>query len=506
MIKQSLANSLSINIHSISFYKVLKKSLDARSKIILCRLKIEAYINEPTPDFKPITRNYKNVSKSKNVIIIGAGPAGLFCALSLIEQGIKPIILERGKDVRSRRFDLANINRKGIVNENSNYCFGEGGAGTYSDGKLYTRSNKRGNINHILETLVLHGANPDILVEAHPHIGSNKLPKVIENIRNTILNHGGEIHFQNHVTDFLLNENKIKSVITACGKEYFSNKFVLAVGHSSRDIFYLLAKKNIRIEAKPFALGVRIEHPQQIIDTEQYHCETRADYLPPAAYSLSTQVLDRGVFSFCMCPGGFIVPAATNAAELVINGMSLSNRGSAYANSGTVVSVELEDLATFAKQNKHIENKNLLALEFQKSVEQVAFKFGGGSQVAPSQRLTDFVENKLSNNLPKCSYKPGVNSVLLSEVLPSFIFEKLRLGIKDFSKKMKNYFTNEAIVLATESRTSSPVSIPRDRIKLSHSEVINLFPTGEGAGYAGGIISAAIDGIRVAESIANEFA
>ncbi|MBL0333124.1 MAG: FAD-dependent monooxygenase [Chlorobi bacterium] len=488
---------LSISVDSITSLKILKRSIDARSKIILIRLKVEVTFNELAKIEIENRTKYFDVNLNKRVIIVGSGPAGLFCALKLIEYGIKPIIIERGKDVRARRFDLAAINKKGIVNNDSNYCFGEGGAGTYSDGKLYTRSTKRGNVNEILSVLVQHGASQDILIDAHPHIGSNILPKVVNEIRNTIIEYGGEFHFNERVIDFIIDNNIIKGAITNSGNEYIGDFLVLAVGHSSRDIFKLLNDKNILIEPKPFALGVRIEHPQSIIDSVQYHCETRDDLLPPASYSMNAQSNGRGVFSFCMCPGGFIVPSATAKNELVVNGMSLSNRGSKFANSGVVVSVEMNDLIPYKVYG------NLSALQFQKEVEEKSDMFGGGLQVAPAQRLMDFIEGKTSTNMPDCSYKPGINSIDLKNVLPNFIHSRLVDGIKQFGKKMKSYLTNEAVILSTESRTSSPVKIPRDKELLNHLVILNLFPCGEGAGYAGGIVSAAIDGVRVAEQINN---
>jgi uncharacterized FAD-dependent dehydrogenase len=433
---------------------------------------------------------------SDNVIIIGAGPAGLFAALELIQQGIKPVILERGKNVRDRRRDLAALNREGILDIDSNYCFGEGGAGTYSDGKLYTRSNKRGSIDKVMQLFVQFGADPSILYTAHPHIGTNKLPGIIQSIREQIIAAGGEVHFNERVTDFILSNNTIKSVVTTSGNTFSGKSVILATGHSAKDIFELLHKKQILIEPKPFAMGVRIEHPQALIDSIQYHCplqENRDPFLPPAAYQLVEQVRGRGAFSFCMCPGGIIATASTSQEALVVNGWSPSKRNNPFANSGMVVQVELNDL----KKNNHV-----LALhDFQEAVERKAYEAGGGLFVAPAQRMTDFVQQRASSSLPENSYLRGVNAVNLHEVLPPFIGQTLKEAFKAFGKKMKGYFTEEAILIAPESRTSSPVRIPRDPETLQHPHVQNLYPCAEGAGYAGGIVSAAMDGQKVAERI-----
>jgi uncharacterized FAD-dependent dehydrogenase len=416
--------------------------------------------------------------------------------LRLIEQGIKPIVLERGKDVRARRRDLAAINKEGIVNPESNYCFGEGGAGTYSDGKLYTRSTKRGDVYKVLSMLVHFGADEKILYEAHPHIGTNKLPHIITAIRNTIIKYGGEVLFEKKVVDFIVEKNTIAGIATADGDTMKADAVILATGHSARDIFQLLQAKKILIEAKPFALGVRVEHPQALIDTIQYHCPSRGDYLPPAAYSLVQQVNGKGVFSFCMCPGGIIAPAATNANEIVVNGWSPSKRNNPYANSGIVVSVEEKNVQPFKKYGP------LAAMYFQASVEEKAFKEGGGKLAAPAQRMVDFSENKISSSLPGCSYLPGIHSTDLKQVLPPFIHQSLQIAFKEFGKKMKGYFTNDAVVVATESRTSSPIRIPRNNDDLQHPQIKNLYPCGEGAGYAGGIVSAAMDGEKIANQIA----
>ncbi|MDQ6904673.1 MAG: NAD(P)/FAD-dependent oxidoreductase, partial [Bacteroidota bacterium] len=480
---------------------------------------VNAYINEPFIKREADEFLLKNVTHSqKKVVIIGAGPAGLFAALQLIELGIKPIIIERGKEVRERRRDLALLNKKGIINPESNYCFGEGGAGTYSDGKLYTRSSKRGNIDRILNLFVHFGAEENILYEAHPHIGTNKLPQIITAMRNRILDYGGEFKFDKKVIDFVIDKEEVKSVKTADGEIISGDQFILATGHSARDIFILLHEKNLALIAKPFALGVRIEHPQRIINDIQYSNNSNLsalqvnenNFLPPASYSLVEQVDGRGVFSFCMCPGGIIAPASTNDGELVVNGWSPSKRNNPYANSGLVVQVEIEDVVktNAALPGKVSNDSPLLMMYFQKEIEEHAFAAGGGNFVAPAQRMIDFAEDKLSKDLPSCSYIPGLQSVELKNVLPSFISNRLRKAIKVFGKKMpgrnglSGYFTNEAVLVATESRTSAPVRIPRDSETLNHPQIKNLFPCGEGAGYAGGIVSAAMDGEKVARVIA----
>lgn len=495
-IKNYIAASEGISASAVSGFFILKKSIDARGRQVWFNLSVQAFINEPFQERTILDFNFKNVRTSlKRVIIIGAGPAGLFAALHLLENGIQPIILERGKDVKARRRDLAVLNKDGIINPESNYCFGEGGAGTYSDGKLYTRSTKRGDINRILNLFVHFGAPENILYDAHPHIGTNKLPHIISAVRQTIEEHGGLFLFEKKVTDFIIERDSIGGVVTADGNTFKADAFILATGHSARDIFTLLHHKKITIELKPFALGVRIEHPQSLINTIQYHQHTAA--MPPASYSLVEQVQQRGVFSFCMCPGGIIAPAATNAGELVVNGWSPSKRNNPYANSGMVVTVEEKDVQAFKTSGA------LAAMYFQQSVEQKAFAAGGDKFIAPAQRMVDFAERKHSATLPQCSYHPGVISQALNEVLPGFIYKTLSEGFKAFGKKMKGYYTNDAIVVATESRTSSPVRIPRDDIKLSHPQFTNLYPCGEGAGYAGGIVSAAMDGERVAEVIRN---
>ena len=495
-LKKIVAAEVGCAASEVTGYTILRRSIDARSRQVFINLSIEAFINEPYHQrpFKMV--QFDDVSHAeKKVIIIGAGPAGLFAALQLIEKGIKPIILERGKDVKSRRRDLAVLNKEGIINPESNYCFGEGGAGTYSDGKLYTRSTKRGDVSRILNLLVQFGADEKILYEAHPHIGTNKLPQIITAIRKQIIDSGGEFLFEKKVIDLETVDGIIKKVVTADGATIEGDNVILATGHSARDIFLMLHDKKIKIEFKPFALGVRVEHPQSLIDSVQYHCTVRDEFLPPSSYSLVHQVDGKGVFSFCMCPGGIIAPAATNPNELVVNGWSPSKRNNPFANSGMVVSVEEKDVLHYKKHGP------LSAMYFQQEVEQKAFAAGGGKFVAPAQRLIDFCENKMSSTLPECSYIPGINSAELKDVLPFFINERLRSGFKEFGKKMTGYYTNDAVIVATESRTSSPVRIPRDPETLRHPQIENLYPCGEGAGYAGGIVSAAIDGERVALSI-----
>ena len=512
-IKNLIAKTTGKKTSSITGFQIHKKSIDARGRTIWVNLTVNAFIDEPFQQRNIQHFNFKDVTNvNKKVLIIGAGPAGLFAALQLIELGIHPIILERGKDVRARRRDLAVLNKEGTVNPESNYCFGEGGAGTYSDGKLYTRSNKRGDIDRILNLFVHFGAEEKILYEAHPHIGTNKLPQIITAMRQLIEESGGQFLFNKKVIDFIIEAAAIKGVTTADGDHFFANAVILATGHSARDIFELLHSKNILIEAKPFALGVRVEHPQQLIDNVQYHCDARGEFLPPASYSLVEQVNGRGVFSFCMCPGGIIAPAATAPGELVVNGWSPSKRNNPFANSGMVVSVEEKDAWREFKKLKGfkgfeniggLENSPLLLMEFQKMVEQQCFVAGGGKSVAPAQRLVDFSNGQHSASLPVCSYQPGLHSAQLSEVLPSFIYDCLAKGFQSFGKKMRGYFTNEAIVVAAESRTSSPVRIPRDNETLTHPQIKNLYPCGEGAGYAGGIVSACMDGERIAKQLAN---
>lgn len=475
---------------------VRRRSIDARGYQPVYRLLVTIYVDEKPRAEPAILEQLQNVEDAPRVIIVGAGPAGYFAALELIELGLKPIIFDRGKDVQTRRRDLRAIQQFGIVDPHSNYCFGEGGAGTYSDGKLYTRSHKRGSIAKALQLFVEHGAVSDIMVDAHPHIGSNKLPKIVANIRETILKYGGEIHFDSHVTDFIYQDKKLKGVIVNDKEEHIGVATILATGHSARDIYYLLFDKKIRLENKPFALGVRVEHSQSLIDKIQYRQEHREENLPASSYKLVCQIEKRGVFSFCMCPGGLVVPAATAPGEIVVNGMSMSRRDSPFANSGTVVAVEEEDLIPFAKHGV------FAGLEFQKSVEQAMWAYGDGSQKAPSQRMTDFVKNKVSKDLPSTSYIPGLISAPVHELLPKGISHKLQLGMKEFGRKMKGYFTAETNVIGTESRTSSPIRIPRNPSTLMHEDAEGLFPCGEGAGFAGGIISAAMDGQNVAKAVA----
>jgi uncharacterized FAD-dependent dehydrogenase len=481
------------------YFQITRRSVDARKKQVKVHLQVEVRDTPFEVDFVEYQKEEHNVRNADPVIIVGAGPAGLFAALRAIEGGLKPIVLERGKDVQARRRDLAAINKNHIVNPESNYCFGEGGAGTYSDGKLYTRSKKRGSVRRIFEILVAHGATPEILFEAHPHIGTNKLPKLVTALRESIEAAGGEVRFDAKVTEILLKKGEAKGVKLESGESLKGIAVLLATGHSARDIFRMCQSQSIKIEAKPFALGVRIEHPQQLIDRIQYHCDSRGEYLPASSYALVAQTqynqVERGVFSFCMCPGGFIVPAATSPGEIVVNGMSPSRRDGKYANSGMVVAVELDDIPEFKKFGE------LAAMEFQASVEQQAWILGGQSQVAPAQRMVDFVQRKISTSLPETSYQPGLLSVSMDEVLPKFISSRLRQGFQVFGKKMSGYLTNEAQIVGVESRTSSPVRIPRDRETCEHLEVKRFFPCGEGAGYAGGIASAAMDGERCMEAI-----
>lgn len=504
-LKQIASQKLAVSFAQITHFKILKRSVDARSRNIKINLKVEIYISEPAPVPVNYKIDYPDVSSKPPVIIVGAGPAGLFAALELIEKGFKPVVIERGKDVKSRRRDLAAINKNHIVNSNSNYCFGEGGAGTYSDGKLYTRSTKRGDVNKVLEIFVAHGADENILVEAHPHIGTNKLPKIIQAIRQTIIDSGGEVHFNMQVIDFIISDNKIKGVLCndlekKATAEFNANHLILATGHSARDIFELFYKKNILLEGKTFAMGVRVEHPQMLIDSLQYHCsvsevEEKREFLPAASYSLVHQAMGRGVYSFCMCPGGIIAPCATAPGEVVTNGWSPSKRNNPFANSGIVVTIEPEDYL------KYSEFGPLAGLKYQQDLEKMAWNAGGQNQTAPAQRLVDFVNNKLSADLPEVSYQPGIKSAPLHQLLPPEIGKRLQIGFKEFGNKMRGYLTNEAVIVGVESRTSSPVRIPRNE-SLQHPQIKGLYPCAEGSGYAGGIVSAAIDGQKCAAAIA----
>lgn len=497
-IRLAIAAEAGVPAKRIKGYTLQKRSIDARGRQPHYILQLQVFIDEPVQEPQAFDPQLQNVTNATPIVIIGAGPAGLFAGLKLIEMGYKPIIIERGKDVRSRRRDLAAINKEGVVNPESNYCFGEGGAGTYSDGKLYTRSTKRGNVQRILQLFIHFGADPNIAVDAHPHIGTNKLPGIITAMRDGIIECGGEVLFSTKLEDLLLDGDKIKGVRCSDGTVINTKSVILATGHSARDIYTLLHNKGITVESKPFALGVRIEHPQQLIDSIQYHCTVRDEHLPPASYSVVAQEYGRGVFSFCMCPGGIIAPAATNPGELVVNGWSPSKRNNPYANSGTVVAVDEIDYAAYGFHGP------LAGMQYQQMVEQKAFEAGGGKLVAPAQRMDDFVRGKVSSTLPGCSYLPGLNSVSLYDVLPKDVAQALKSAMTDFGKKMKGYYSNEAVMVATESRTSSPVRIPRDKETLQHVQIKGLYPCAEGAGYAGGIVSAAIDGERCAEAaIAN---
>lgn len=494
----SIATGLAAS--EITDLQILRRSVDARQRVVKMNLTLRLYIGEPAAEDPILLPDYPNVDAAEPVVIVGAGPAGLFAALRCIELGKKPIVLERGKDVRERRRDLRAININHIVDEDSNYCFGEGGAGTYSDGKLYTRSKKRGDVNRILRLLVGFGATREILVEAHPHIGTNKLPGIISKIRECIISQGGELRFNSRVADIILSGNQIKGVSLLNGDVVNASAVILATGHSARDIFELLGRKGIAIEMKPFALGVRVEHPQDLIDRIQYKCDVRGPYLPPAPYSIVKQVgggSSRGVYSFCMCPGGVIAPCATKPGEVVTNGWSPSKRDQPTANSGIVVELRPEDFRAFSSKGA------LAAMAFQQSIEQKAWKEAGQTLRVPAQRLGDFARGLQSKDLPATSYKPGIASVELRSVFPDFIYRALQEGFKEFGKAMRGYLTNEAVVHAPESRTSSPVRIPRRADTLEHIQIRGLFPCGEGAGYAGGIVSAAIDGERCAEQAVN---
>lgn len=496
--KLFLAKKLSQKQEQIKEFNLLRRSIDARKKDIKIQLLFEVFLHEkPKPHFEtPVS--YRIKPQAKKVLVIGAGPAGLYAALGLLEKGIQPILLERGKNVNDRKIDLALLNREHLVNPESNYCFGEGGAGTFSDGKLYTRSSKRGNVKQILEIFVQHGADPDILIDAHPHLGTNKLPSIIKNMRQSILDGGGEIHFETKLSDFILKNDKVLGVIDQNGKEYQAEAVILATGHSARDLYHLLDQRGITLEAKDFAMGVRIEHPQQLINSIQYHSSSPSPLLPTASYSLVCQAQDRGVFSFCMCPGGIIVPSATGPNQVVVNGMSNAERSSPFANSGIVVGIKQEDLLDYKQFGV------FAGLKYQEELEYQAFLAGGENQTAPAQRMVDFVNKKYSSSLPSTSYIPGIKSVEMQKMLPQTLSHRLSEAFQTFGKKMHGYYSDEAIILGVESRTSSPIRIPRNRETFEHITIGNLYPVGEGAGYAGGIVSSAIDGYNASMKIAEK--
>lgn len=523
-IKCYLSKEKGIDVRTLNQVRVLKRSIDARQRTIYVNLKVRAYINEFAQDDQYIHTEYPDVSSRPRVVVVGEGPGGLFASLRLIELGYRPVVLERGKDVRERKKDLSNITKTQKVDAESNYCFGEGGAGAYSDGKLYTRSKKRGSVDKILNVFCQHGANTNILADAHPHIGTDKLPRVIENMRNTILQCGGEVHFQTKMTSFIIDGDKVIGVeavnLQTGAEETYRGPVILATGHSARDVYRYLAASRIEIEAKGIAVGVRLEHPAHLIDQIQYHNKNgRGKYLPAAEYSFVTQVDGRGVYSFCMCPGGFVIPAATGPQQLVVNGMSPSNRGTAWSNSGMVVETHPEDVASFVQEHQAIlqsdaslsssseeevlsSDSPLTMMHFQQIVEKQCWQQGNMKQTAPAQRMADFVNNRLSYDLPKSSYAPGLISSPLHFWMPSFVSKRLQEGFKTFGKNAHGFLTNEATLIAMETRTSSPVRILRDRDTLQHVRLQGLFPCGEGAGYAGGIVSAGVDGERCAEMCA----
>lgn len=488
------ASQLGLSRQQISFCQLRGRSIDARRGKVRVNLKLDIYIDELPHDDGKNSIEYQNVEYKQPIIIVGAGPGGLFAALKFLQLGYKPVIIERGKDVHSRRLDIAAIHRNQGVNPDSNYGFGEGGAGTYSDGKLFTRSKKRGDISEVLRILKANGGNPDILVDAHPHIGTDKLPGIIENIRKTILQYGGEIHFGTGFKKLIINNGEVNGILTTSGDAIQAKAVVLATGHSARDVYFSLHSQGVLLEPKPFAMGVRVEHPQALIDSIQYSCKHRGPYLPAAAYSLVQQSDGRGVYSFCMCPGGIVVPASTSANEMVVNGMSPSNRNSQWANSAVVVEIRLSDLP-------HTSDPIMDGLNFQMMYEQLSFANGGQGQIAPAQRMTDFVNSRISGNLPRTSFTPGVMSSPLHQWIPDFIRQRLQDGFRQFDKKMHGFYTDEALLIGVESRTSSPLRIPRDNETFQHLQIKGLFPCGEGAGYAGGIVSSALDGQHCAEKV-----
>jgi uncharacterized FAD-dependent dehydrogenase len=494
--RNRLAERLGVAASAITHHVILRRSLDARKGTPVFVLRVRAWVDEPFRAEPAPPLLLRDVRGAPPAVVVGAGPAGLFAALTLIERGLRPIVLERGADVRGRRHAVARIARAGIVDPESNYCFGEGGAGTFSDGKLYTRATKRGAIRQVLDLLVRHGAPPDILIDAHPHVGTNRLPQVVQALRATIVDCGGEVHFATRVADLTVAGGEVGGVVTAAGDRIAGRGVILATGHSARDVLALLGRRGLVLEAKPFAVGVRVEHPQDLVDRIQYHCPSRPRGVPAATYGLAHRVDGRGVYSFCMCPGGVICPAATSGDEVVVNGWSPSSRGLGFANAGIVVEVTPEDLAPYASEGA------LAGVAFQRALEQAAFVAGGGGLVAPAQRLLDFVQGRPSADLPRCSYRPGVRAADLHALLPAAIGERLRAGFRAFGRTLRGYLTNEAVVVGVETRTSSPVRVPRDPTSGMHPQAPGLFPCGEGAGYAGGIMSAALDGQRAARALA----